>query len=328
MKNKLWMRKIKVTLTSMIPYENGKYGVMVFGDDTTDPKFITSEVKLENPSITINGKKTAASLQDNGVVVITNLSYSTIAKMTLYKFFLIKIEIGYQDNNFVEIFNGEVSYISQKIYSKHDTETYITYASHLVAAYSQNRINFTANSGITLYTCIQQISMLSGLPAENISEELKKITLTMDENYSGSASSLIEKIMSENKSFTLSTDGTNGTVIDITTVKDKRVIVIDNKNIPIGSGNPTLSSGGVDITLIPTCNFKVGDILKLDNAMLNIAISSPENVGSTFNQNYLDKNGLYMIYYIEYTFQNRGDQFQYNVKARALDVIQSMTGGI
>ena len=204
MKNKLWMRKIKVTLTSMIPYENGKYGVMVFGDDTTDPKFITSEVKLENPSITINGKKTAASLQDNGVVVITNLSYSTIAKMTLYKFFLIKIEIGYQDNNFVEIFNGEVSYISQKIYSKHDTETYITYASHLVAAYSQNRINFTANSGINLYTCIQQISMLSGLPAENISEELKKITLTMDENYSGSASSLIEKIMSENKNFTLS----------------------------------------------------------------------------------------------------------------------------
>ena len=56
MKNKLWMRKIKVTLTSMIPYENGKYGVMVFGDDATDPKFITSEVKLENPSITINGK--------------------------------------------------------------------------------------------------------------------------------------------------------------------------------------------------------------------------------------------------------------------------------
>ena len=83
---------------------------------------------------------------------------------------------------------------------------------------------------------------------------------------------------------------------------------------------------GQHINLFPVRNFKPGDILHVDNSLIDVSISNAESVISTFNTNYMDTNGLYMIIELQYNLENRGDNFQYDIKARALDIIQKIRG--
>ena len=64
----------------------------------------------------------------------------------------------------------------------------------------------------------------------------------------------------------------------------------------------------------------------LDNSILDVSISDPNSVSSTFKSNYLDSNGAYMIVEIEYNFENRGKTFEINIRARALSIIANITG--
>ena len=63
----------------------------------------------------------------------------------------------------------------------------------------------------------------------------------------------------------------------------------------------------------------------IDNKILDESINDAENVSSTFNTNYMDTNGYYMILQINYELANRGDSFHYNITARALDLIKNLT---
>ena len=64
----------------------------------------------------------------------------------------------------------------------------------------------------------------------------------------------------------------------------------------------------------------------IDNAILDVSISDPNSVASTFKTNYLDSNGAYMIMELDYNFSNRDKVFEINVRARALSIISNITG--
>lgn len=324
-----WMRLLRVELISQQNQDK-----IVIGDNQKErernyPFGLTASSIGDNLSIKIQGTKYPAINKDKGVLTIINLDMETRLKIQVGQYYGIKIYCGYKSWNSEPflIYSGEVSHMSTKFYSHHDTETYITFASKIVAKYSQNRMNFALNSGLNVYAIMNYVLNANGATNSHLDPQLKQKVIEEYKMANGSLSSILDSYtFTQTGDYTVAVDGTEGTVIDVTSIKGKRFIRIDPNVIPIGSGNPTVSSEGLNIVLLPVCNLKVGDILVVDNSLINISISNAESVTSTFNANYMDSNGYYMIYELGFTLENRGSNFQYNIKARALDVLKNLTG--
>jgi hypothetical protein len=335
----LWMRRVQVILKSKKTNKNGNSNTIVFGDpvlEDDDAKLLTgTSIKLnktEQNTIKITGSKYLATLKDNGVVEISNVEYDTIAMIMLEEMYDITIKVGYESTGTLETyFHGEVSYMSQKIHSHHDITLYLTYASRAVAAYSQKRINFTGTSSVNVYTMLQYLTSLVGDSA-TLSSSLKQQTVDHVITESGTFTDLITECTANlGETYQFSTDDSiSGTVISCTTFTDKRFINLVNLGgtISIKNGNPTVTSSGLDITLLPIMNFVPGDIIQIDNGWIDLSsgMNNTDSVKSTFNTSYIDKDGQYMIYEIYYAFANRGSEFELHIKARALDYYKNLTG--
>lgn len=311
--NKLcWMRQIEVRLYSQL--NNSK---IVYGG--------TSDSQLD---ITVKGNKYLSSLKDNGTITISNLTYAEITKLILGQYYKIEIWAGYRTQSLQRYFKGSVSYISDKIRARRDNETYILFASDMVAAYSQQRMNLTLNSGINLYSAFRYICLTNGIDSSHLPDSLKQQFLSeVTQNY-GTAATLVDQIAQNTNTFSLDTDNaTDGCgVINCTDLSDKRQIKINPNTINFSKGNPTLDKDGLHMTLLPTFCFRPGDIIIIDNAIIDVSISDANQVASTFKSNYLDANGAYMIMELDYVFQNRGPEFGINVRARSLNIIKNIVG--
>lgn len=333
-----WMRKLKIELISDITKQK-----IVFGDNQEERTRsymygVPSPSVNDNLTIKVTGNKYPALNKDKGTVTIYNINQATLLKIQQEKFYHINIYCGYQswgEDPFL-IFSGEVAYLSTTIHSAHDTECYIIFASSLVARYSQKRMNLALNSGLNIYSLMNYVLYTNGVTKAHLDQELKKSVINEYRMTNGSLTTILDSYTIANTGdYTIATDGTEGTVIDVTTLKGKRFIKIDSRSIPIQSGNPTVTSEGLKIMLFPVCNLKVGDVLVIDNSLINVAIQNAESVTSTFNTNYMDLTsdplkdgtyGYYMIYDLGYTLENRGSAFQYNIKGRALSILKNLTG--
>lgn len=307
-----WIRMIEVTLTSRITNQK-----LVFNN--FDPK--------HQFNIDINGVKEVATNKDNGTLTITNLEYDTLMQIVLCEFYDIEIKVGYKSaGNLQTVVKAEVSFITQKIHSKHDVDTYITFASPMVAKFSQSRLNFSLNSGINIYGALNYICQLSGIGKNaNIDQTLKLNFLkNVYQNYN-TAATVFDDINKISGNYMISVDGSeDGSVINILNIANTKRIKVDPNHMNISKGNPTVSSDGLKISLLPTRNYCPGEVLVIDNGLLDVSIQNASSVTSTFNTNYLDQNGQYMIIRVDYHFQNRGPAFEYNIQARALDIIKKM----
>lgn len=315
----LWLRKIRVTFSSLAPDSNGKGYSLTLGDDVEN-----------NLNITVNGVKHLAVLRDNGTVTITNLGYDTLALIMALQLFQIKVEFGYESNSsLITIFKGQVSYISQKIHAKHDTTTYITYASNYVAQWSQKRINFNINSGVNLYSTLNYLFENEGQSAL-ISPELKKIVLDKVKNEYGKATNIIDSVMGDvGGTYSMNTDDTiNNTVISITNLEEKRRIKLNPNQISIANGNPTLTSQGLNINLFITMAFIPGDIIIVDASMIDLSsgMQSQESMISTFNSAWLSTSNEYIIREIKYTFGTREETALYNINAVSTTLAENIAG--
>ena len=312
-KNKFcWMRQIEVRLTSALTKKR-----IVFGG--SDPTQLNIVVKIN---------KYLSSLKDNGSVTISNLTYAQITELILGRYYNIEIWAGYRTQSLQCYFKGSVSYISDKIQARRDNTCYILFASRFVAAYSQQRMNLTLNSGINLYAAFNYICLVNGISTTHLPDSLKQQFLTEVTSNYGTPASLADQLAANSREFSLDTDESidGAGVIDCTNLRDKRYIRINPNTINFTKGNPTLDKDGLHITILPTFCFKPGDIIMIDNAILDVSISDPNQVASTFKTNYLDSNGAYMIMELNYDFQNRGAQFEVNIRARALSIISNITG--
>ena len=277
--------------------------------------------------------KFLALTKDAGTIEVSNVEYDTIALIQALKLYRVEIWAGYENNDsLMRIAKGEVSYITQKIHSRHDTSLYITYASELVAAWSQNRINFGIRSGVNIYNMIQYLFTSQGTDRVNITPELKKVVASKSLLEIGKTPSIVESCISNAQTGLLLNADSSFTdkVINISTLGEKRVIPINKNMINIGNGNPTVTSQGLNITLFPVINLVPGDILQIDSSMLDLSqgMTSPESVTKTFNTNYMDPNGLYMIRQIDYVLENRGDNFYFKCQAISPNVFKGITGAI
>lgn len=307
-----WMRQIEVRLFSKLSKK-----AIVFGGEAADQL-----------NIRIKGNKFLSSLKDNGSVEISNLTYAQITELIIGQYYTIEIWAGYRTSGLQCFFKGAVSYISDKIQARRDNTCYILFASEMVAAYSQKRMNLNLNSGINLYAAFNYICLTNGISTSHLSPSLKESFLREVTSNYGTPATLCEQLANNTNDFSCDTDASiDGCgVIDCTNLRDKRQIRINPNTINFSKGNPTLDKDGLHMTLLPTFCFKPGDILLIDNAILDISISDPNTVASTFKSNYLDSNGAYMIIEMSYSMENRGEAFEITVKARALSIIANITG--
>ena len=307
---KAWMRLLTVELTSTLTKQK-----ITFGD------------KQDDFSIKVNGTKYLSCLKDSCVVTISNLSYTQIVQLTYYKFTQIEVKAGYRTTGSVSIFKGYILSISPKQQSKIENEVYLLCTSKMLGLYNDRLINLSLNSGINMYSALSFIGKYAGIPHSNISESFKNKVITRCINTSGGAASIIEQLVNQGQTYVAQTDNTLDSIITIWDVyrTDKRVMELRKDNIIINHGYPTLSSEGLTLYVLPTFNFMPGDVIKIDNAIIDISTSSIEEVKSTPSKAvYMDEFGEYMIYQVEYSFENRGETFELKLTCKKKDLLKGV----
>lgn len=347
-----WIRRLRVTFESkedvtnhlaaqdesFIPWLKNKYpGLEKYGKQN-GIRLVIGDNPNENFNIRVSGNKNIGLNQDNGVIQISNITYDSIALIIALRLYRVKIEVGYRNND--ELFcvaKGEVSWIQQKVRSKHDYELYITYASELVAAWSQSRINFSLRSGCNVADMVHWMFIRQGCSPERVlvSDRLRRLVATNMLAASGQTTSVIESALGQYSGATAdlithSDASFNNKVISITDIGKSRVIKIEPNFIHIANGNPTVTSNnGLHIQLFPVFNPVPGDILVVPNRLIDTSsgLTNPDTVASTFNQQWLNPNGEYIIRRIEYNFENRGSSFLFNIYALPVNLWHNLSGG-
>lgn len=298
-------------------------------------RYIVGDETGDNLSISINGTKQLGLDLDNGTVQISNMSYESLAKIMALKLFRITINVGYKNNDTLfTIAKGEISYIQQKIRTRRTVDVYITYASELVAAWSQSRINFSMRSGVNMYEMFNWMFLQQGCPTKRlgISPELKSLVAQNIYSASATTKDVITSALGSygnTGQFLLTSDGSiTNRVIDITNIAEKRIIKINKNIINLVNGNPQVTANGLNITLFPVVQFVPGDIIQVDNSLIDTSagMTNQSGIQSTFNTAYVDPNGCYIIRQINYTFQNRGEDFTFKIQAIALNQYKNLIG--
>ena len=314
-----WIRIIEVRLFSRLHPSKIIYG------NYTNPD-------SDQLNINITGTKKMASNQNTCTVKITNLTYEDILKITMGEYYGVEIWVGYRMGDVFKWFDGEVAYISQKLNNHKDNEVTILCASRLVAQYTQNRMGLNLNSGINLYSAVKYVTDRAGIKSSSFNNSgLKDQFLDKAISAMDTPKSLLE-LIADQQNLDLYTDTSDGTIVDITTLSDKRQIKINRDTISFLNGNPTISSAGLDIYLLPTFDFRVGDIIIIDHSLVNITADNLSSAQKDFKANYMDTTlvgsdaskrgyGMYIIKNIDFIFQNRGDSFNIHINGRAVSLL-------
>lgn len=346
---KCWIRRLRVTFESkpgamnrlaaqdeeFLPWLRKKYpGLEKLGTSDT--------VKLvidERYNIKVRGTKNLGLLQDSGVIEISNITYDSIALIIALKLYRITIEVGYENNGSLFcVAKGEVSWLQQKIRAKHDYNLYISYASELVASWSQSRINFSIRSGCNLSDMVYWMFIQQGASPEQILVDDRLRRLVAVETYanSGTSANIVTQALgaysgSTGGLVTHSDSSLENKVISISDLRNSRVLKINEAFINIANGNPTVTANnGLDISLFPTMNFVPGDIIVVPSRLIDTSqgLTSATGAQTVFNQHWLNPDNQYVIRRINYAFENRGQDFIFNINALPVNLYAALTGGV
>ena len=346
---KCWIRRLRITFESkpgavnrlaaqdeeFLPWLRKKYpGLEKLG--TSDAVKLVID---ERYNIKVRGTKNLGLLQDSGVIEISNITYDSIALIIALKLYRITIEVGYENNGSLFcVAKGEVSWLQQKIRAKHDYNLYISYASELVASWSQSRINFSIRSGCNLSDMVYWMFIQQGASPEQILVDDRLRRLVASETYanSGTSANIVTQALgaysgSTGGLVTHSDSSLENKVISISDLRNSRVIKINENFINIANGNPTVTANnGLDISLFPAMNFVPGDIIVVPSRLIDTSqgLTSATGAQTVFNQHWLNPDNQYVIRRINYAFENRGQDFIFNINALPVNLYAALTGGV
>ena len=305
---KAWMRVLRISLTTKSPGQNGKNKQLVFEENE-------SGVGL---AISVDGNKFMSTLKDNCAVKISNLTYTEIVRIITGQFYNIKIECGYKSSSVQTIFEGGVMYISNLRESVDTNTVTILCASHLVASYGQRRINLSFNSGINMYSAINFVCKVGGVPNPNISTQFKKQFLEGIENaHNQTAAEWVNDQMTKTGSYISSSDciGNSFMTLFDANKSNARVIKLNADTLLLTNGFPRMTANGLVFSVMPTFAFQCGDTIVMDNSLIQINVTSQSEATKNLG-GLLDENGQYMIYEIHYQLENRGQNFFIEIYAK------------
>lgn len=305
---KAWMRVLRVTLTTKSPSQSGKNKQIVFEEDALG-------VGL---SISVSGNKYMSTLKDNCTIKISNLTYVEIIKIITGEYYNVKIECGYKSSSVQTIFEGGVMYISNLRESVDTNTVTILCASHLIATYGQRRINLSFNSGINLYSAINFVCKVSGIPNANISTQFKKeffdnIKATKNKN----GAEWFDDEVRKKGTYIVNSDciGNSFMTIYDANKSNARVITINEDTLLLTNGYPKMTMSGLVFSIMPTFAFQCGDVVVVKNELIQIDVQTQTDATKNMG-GLLDKNNQYIIYEMHYELQNRGYNFYVEIYAK------------
>lgn len=312
-----WMRRLEVTLTSTKRKKRLVFGANRFidGDDL---------------AIDVHGFKYMSTLKDECIIKINNLTYNEVLQIIHGEFYDVEVKAGYESTSINTIFKGGVLYISNDVNDRKTNTIIILCASKLVAKYGQKRLNLSLNSGVNMYAALRFICKRAAIPSSetNISTQFKKKFLQELTTIDNTAASYIDKLCNENDTYIPNADAiTNGIVSLFDAAKSNNRIIDLNKDNIILQSYPHLNTDGVDLSVMPTLNFMCGDVVKIDNSIIQIPVTDKSEISKNYGY-FLDKDGMYMIYQMEYTLQNRGPSFQLKMLCKSRSLISNLAGEI
>lgn len=291
----------------------------------------------KKPRISITGSKYLSPVKDNFTIKIYNLPYSEILKIQIEELFHVQIYAGYLGNQAINQFEakkifdgGIVNILNEKKEYKDNIATFVC-ASELMAKAQQWRCNITFNSGINLYTAVKTMNRMAGMQNANISDSYKAKFMTQYSSASSSPSSYLDKISSTNNTYFMNSDtSSNGSSLNFwDSIRGgmPKIKIDPNLGMMIGSA-PEITSNGLSWSSLPVYNYTPGALCEIDNSYINVTSgrTSYEGAIQTPNTVYLDKQGLYYIYQLDYTLDNTTGDFLINITAKAKDLFDNVTG--
>lgn len=318
---KAWMRVLNVFLTSN-KSTNGKHKQLRFGTNW--------ESGREDLSIKVTCHKYMSSLKDEAIVEIRNLTYSEMTKIINGNYYNVEIQCGYRQGNIQTIFKGAVMHLSNQLNDTKTNSVILICTSYMVARYGQRRLNLSLNSGINVYSQIKYVLAASGLRDASISGQLKKSELLAQaEAITVSGSEWIDSLLNDETTFIVNADaGVSGSPLSIfdSARSNMRQIKLTNDVVDLSGGYPRLTNEGLQLSVMPTFAFMCGDVIKIDNSIIDISVTSRDEVSKNYGY-YLDKDGNYMIMSMEYLLENRGPLFGLNLQCKTRSLISKYIGG-
>lgn len=310
---KAWMRVLTVSFTSSKLKKK-----FVFGENYLQGK--------DDLSIDVQIHKYMSSLKDNCTVKISNLPYDIIVQLIQGEYYDLEIKAGYRNTGTQTVFKGGVLYMSNSLDDTHTNTLIVLGASNLVAKYGQSRINLTLNSGINMYSALNYICKKANIPNSNISSQLKKSFIQDITNVNQTAASFLNTLAENNKSIIINADQSVGspvTMYDASKSKN-RVIKLKKNFINLVGGFPQLDSTGLRLNIMPTFNIMCGDVIDIDNSIIDISVDNGGSYSNFTKGYYLDKDGMYTVYEVTYSLQNRGSSFSAGILAKSYSLISSI----
>ena len=311
MNKKAWIRILTVELTSRKLKKK-----LTFGNNESS-----------NFNIDVQGYKYMSTLKDSCTIRITNINYDDIVKIIIGEYYDVKVTCGYKYGNVQTIFKGGVLWASNDLGDRRSTELILLCASDLVARYGQKRMNLTLNSGINMYSAINFICRRAGIKNTNISSQFKKKFLNDVTHIDSTPGSWIENLTNNNEYYIINSDSSTNSVLSIfdSSKSNSRVITLNSDTIDLSGGYPKLTQDGLSLSILPSFSFMCGDTIIVDNSLIDISTSSKsqsdKNVGY-----FLDENGMYMIFEMDYHLQNRGSAFTLNMVCKSRSLISNYIG--
>lgn len=306
------MRRLEVHLTSSKQKRKFVFG----GHDTT------------NLNIRVRGYKYMSTLKDSCTIEIDNLTYAEVIAIISGEYYDVDIKCGYKDSGLKSIFVGGILYISNYQNSDRSNTIIILCASNLVAKYGQSRLNLSLNSGINMFSAINFVCKRAGIRNTNISSQFKKKFLQEVMTCDDTVANWLHKLTDAEQSYITNSDSITNSTMSIFDANNsvQRIIRLKNDYINLSGGYPQLDQNGLRFAVLPTLSLMCGDIVILDNSLINLPVRNKEQAMKNYGY-YLDDGGQYMILEQEFSLQNRGSDFSVNLLCKSRSLISNFTGG-
>lgn len=290
----------------------------------------------KKPKIEITGTKYMSSVKDNFKVDIYNLTYVQMYMISKRQLYHIEIYAGYLNGqsyfDFIapKIYDGYLLNMVNTKKSYKDNVTTFICASKLVAQSQQFRMNVSFQSGVNLYSMIKYIGEKAGMTNMNIPDSFRDTFEQDVASCDSSASSYLEKIASTDNTTFMSTDSTSDSelsVFDLSEESRSRTTIIIDPTKGMLIDTPEITSSGLIFTSLPVVQYLVGDTINIDNSLINTSSEQDSYSGSTKVPNtvYLNAEGLYYVWQVDYTLSNTNGDFKVQLTCKNKEMFENLT---
>lgn len=296
---KAWKRVLEITFTSQLLKKK-----LIFGNDDNNQL-----------NISVSGNKYLSSMKDEVTITISNLRYSEICQLISGQYYTVEIKCGYRKGNIFTIFKGGVIFIQNEVSDRRSNNVVISCGNELIARYSQRKMNLSLASNINMYAALNYICEKAQIKTSNISKDLAKQVIEDTISSSNKSVASFLDIFTTTNGLTMNADSSGNSILSIWNSEEQqlRQFDVNDKMVNIIDNYPTLTSDGLTVKILPTFGFMPGDVIKIDNTLINFSGDRYKaNVG-----NYADQDGKYMIYKVSFQLDNRSNDYYMTLKCKA-----------